>query len=611
MSARRAALAAGLAVLVCVAFSGALRNEFVAYDDDLYVTANPLVLGGLTVDGIGRAFREFHAGNWHPLTWFSHMADVELFGLAPAPHHAVSVAIHALNALLVFALLATLTGATWRAVVVAALFAVHPLRVESVAWVAERKDLLSTAFGLLALLAWVRFARDGRPSARAAALASFALSLLAKPMLVTLPFLMLVLDAWPLARLRSAADVWPRVREKLGFFALAAGSCLVTLAAQAPAMTPVPLALRLANALLAYPAYLARIFWPDALAALYPYRTSVPVADVLGAGALVLALTALGLWQARRRPWLLVGWLWFAGLLVPTLGLVQVGVQAFADRYTYLPLVGVALAVVWSAAELVERVPRAKPVALALAGVVIGICVARTRAQVEVWRDSVTLFAHAAAVTRDNWFAHAELGIALAARGELARARAELETSLRLHPRYARARANLGVVRAQAGDPENGIADLRSALALDPALRGGQLALGLVLERSGRFAEASSAYRAALALDPNDRAAALQLARLLAIAPDERLRDGDAAVALCEQACGAGGCRTAEEFDVLGMALIEAGRRDEALAAAQRAVELARARGDAPLASRIESRRESYARGEPVRVRAATPSPGG
>lgn len=615
MSARRAAIAAGLSLLVALAFAGVLRNEFVTFDDDLYVTANPLVLEGWTLASVGRAFTSFHAGNWHPLTWLSHMTDVELFGLEPAAHHAVNLLLHAANAVLVFFVLSALTGTTWRAAIVAAFFAVHPLRVESVAWVAERKDLLSTAFGLLALLAWSGFARGGRPRARIVSLVCFALSLAAKPMLVTLPFLLLVLDFWPLARLRSLADLRPRVREKLGFFALALGSCLVTLAAQAPGIQVVPFVVRAANALLALPAYLSLVFWPTPLAVLYPYRTALVWGDVLGAAGLVLGISALALWQARRRPWLLVGWLWFVGLLVPTLGIVQVGVQAYADRYTYLPIVGVALVVVYAGAELVERAQRRRRLAAGLAAALtvlaLALCVARTRAQVEIWRDTVSLFTHALAVTRANFIAHRELGMALAARGELERARVELEEAVRIHPRYAIALANLGKLRAELGQVDEGVALLRRALAVDPKLRGGDRAIGLMLEPTGRFAEAAAAYREALARDPLDRESALQLARLLAIAPEASLRDGPRAVELCELACGPGGCQKPEELDVLAMAYMEAGRRDDAVRTAQRAVELARERGDAALAAKIEGRRVSYARGEPVRVRVSAPSPGG
>jgi tetratricopeptide (TPR) repeat protein len=320
------------------------------------------------------------------------------------------------------------------------------------------------------------------------------------------------------------------------------------------------------------------------------------------------------LWQARRRPWLIVGWLWFVGLLVPTLGIVQVGVQAFADRYTYLPFVGLALIAAFAVAELVERAGARRRLAAGFATgltvLALALCVVRTRAQVELWHDTVSLFEHALAVTDANFIAHRELGMALAARGELERARAELEAAVRIHPRYAVALANLGKLRVETGSVDEGVALYRRALAIDPGLRGGDRAIGLALEPVGRFAEAAAAYHAALARDPSDRIAALQLARLLAISPDAKLRDGARAVELCALACGESGCEKPEELDVVAMAYMEAGRRDDAVRTAERAVELARERGDVPLAAKLEGRLASYRSGVPVRVRAPmAPSP--
>jgi tetratricopeptide (TPR) repeat protein len=607
---KRGLVCAGLGLLVLVGFEGVRGHEFLMFDDDHYVTDNPLVRGGLTLAGAARAFGEFHAGNWHPLTWLSHMADVSLFGLDPRAHHLVNVALHGANAVLLCLALAALTGATWRPAVVAALFAVHPLRVESVAWVAERKDLLSAFFALLALLAWARFARAGSRGSYLAALAAFAAGLGAKPMLVTWPFVLLLVDAWPLARLRARADLWPRLRELAPFFALSAASCVVTLAAQAQAISPLPLGLRVANALLAFPAYLARVVWPSGLAALYPYRVDPSWLEVAGAGALLLALSALALAQRRRRPWLLVGWLWFAGMLVPTLGLVQVGVQAFADRYTYLPLVGLALAAVWTGAEWAERAPWRRALAACVCALALAACVFATRAQVAVWRDSVSLFAHAIAVTRDNWFAHTELGIALTARGELDAAREQLETALRLHPASPRALSSLGLVLARKGETRRGVELVREALRLDPGLRAGQLSLGAVLERAGSIAEAQTAYRAALAQRPDDATALLQLARLLAIAPEDALRDGAEAVRLAERSCALRECLDPETLDVLGLAYMEAGRPEDALRTVQRALQIAVERGSTDWVRRLSSRARAYERGEPVRVRLVEPRAG-
>jgi len=611
VSRERAAIAAGLCLLVAAAFSGIVHGEFLAFDDDVYVTQNPLVTGGLHAGAIAAAFTSFHAGNWHPLTWISHMLDVSLFGVAPAGHHATSALLHAVNAVLAFLALAELTGTRWRAALAAALFAVHPLRVESVAWVAERKDVLSACFGLASLWAWARFARAGTRASYWSSVALFAAALLSKPMLVTFPFLLLVLDAWPLERLKAQGArpalrlrrLWPRAREKWPFFALAAGSCLVTLAAQAPGVNEIPLGLRLANAGVAYAEYLQRVVYPRELAAMYPYREFISPRALGASLALVGGVTALAVAQARRRPWLLVGWLWFAGMLVPTLGLVQVGVQAFADRYTYLPFLGLALAASFALEELAGRTRLGRAIAVGVAAAALAALVWQTRAQVETWRDTVTLFTHAIEVTRSNWYAHTELGVALAARGELEPARAEFEAALRIRPQHPRALANLGVVAARSGAPAEGAEYLGRALALDPKLAGGRLALGIALERAGRIADAEAAYRLALADARGAREARLRLARLLSVSAESSLRDGARALALCEEACRESPCDSPEELDVCAMASMEAGRADDAVAKARRAVELARARGDSALAAKIEARLAGYLRGEPVRLR--------
>jgi tetratricopeptide (TPR) repeat protein len=604
VSRERVALAAGLCVLVVAGFSEVVHGEFLIFDDDTYVTENPLVLGGLRFGSLLAAFTTFHAGNWHPLTWISHMLDVSLFGVGPAGHHATSAGLHAANAVLAFLALSELTGTRWRAAFAAALFAVHPLRVESVAWVAERKDVLSACFGLAALWAWARFARTETRSSYWGSVGLFAAGLMAKPMLVTLPFLFLLLDAWPLGRLESLRALWPRLREKWPFFALAAGSCLVTLAAQEPAMMKVPFEVRLENALLAYAEYLRRVVDPRELAAMYPYREVISTRALLVAGLVVGGVSVTALVQARRRPWLLVGWLWFAGMLVPTLGLVQVGWQAFADRYTYLPFLGLALAASYALAELAQRARFGRPIAVSVAALVLAALTWQTRAQVRTWQSTVTVFTHAIDVTRSNWFAHTELGAALATRGELGPAREELEAALRIRSDLPGALANLGLIAAETGAPDQGVKDLERALALDPGLARGQLSLGIALERAGRSADAEAAYRAALADTRAAREARLRLARLLSASVEPQLRDGAKALALCDEACKESPCDSPEELDVCAMASMQAGRTEEAVTKARRALQLARARGDSARAASIEARLAGYLRGEPARLRA-------
>ncbi|MGH9361727.1 MAG: tetratricopeptide repeat protein, partial [Thermoanaerobaculia bacterium] len=353
----------GLALLTVLVFAPVVRHDFVSLDDPAYVTGNAQVRRGLTAEGFRWAWGNEVAGNWHPLTMLSHMLDAELHGLDPGGHHLTSLLLHAANAVLLFVLLRRLTGAAGRSAAVAALFAVHPLHVESVAWIAERKDVLSAFFFFLALLAWSGYAR--RPSSwrYLLALLAFALGLLAKPMVVTLPLVLLLLDVWPLGRLPLAAAaerrraLGPLLREKLPFVLLALGAAAVALVTQREAMSPLAalsLGRRIANALLAYAAYLSDTVWPRGLAVFYPLPGALPAWRVALAAVLLAALTALALARLHRSPWLAVGWLWFVGMLLPVIGLLQVGSQARADRYTYLPSIGLFVALVW---EVAARVP--------------------------------------------------------------------------------------------------------------------------------------------------------------------------------------------------------------------------------------------------------------
>jgi tetratricopeptide (TPR) repeat protein len=504
--------AVALALATVALYARVAHHAFLFYDDVLYVTQNPVVRAGLTVDGVAWAFRTLHAWNWHPLTWLSHMLDVELFGLAPGAHHLVNVALHAANAAILLVVLARMTGAPWRSALVAALFAVHPLHVESVAWVAERKDVLSTLFGLLALGAYARYARRASPGGYTLVALALTASLLAKPMWVTAPFLLLLLDVWPLGRLRppgwagaeggATIPLRRAVLEKVPLLALSAASCAVTLLAQtkggATESLDVALGTRLANATVSYARYLGATVWPSPLSPYYPYDGArLPAWEVAAAAAGLVAITALALRRTRTCPALAVGWLWFLGTLVPVIGLVQVGAQGRADRYTYLPSIGLFLAIAWAIPEVAGR--RRAAVAAAAAAAVVALSAVAWR-QIGFWSDHVTLFQHAVGVTRDNAVAHLVLSQGLAEGGDLRAALVHAREAARLDPRNARARKNLGYVYYRLGLVDESIDELRAAVALAPDYAEAHGNLGIAYGRKGLIREAMEELAAELRL---------------------------------------------------------------------------------------------------------------
>ncbi len=534
-----------LAVVTLVAYWPVWQNDFVSYDDTDYVTENPYVLRGMTWSNVGWAFRTAHAGNWHPLTWLSHVLDVELYGLKPAWHHLTSLLFHTANALLLLIWLNRTTGRLWCSAMVAALFALHPLHVESVAWVAERKDVLSTFFFLLTLLAYGRYAeksedrnpkaegREGqsRTEAIAAGTAShasspkplmailhppssifyslsllcFALGLMSKPMVVTVPFVLLLLDYWPLRRLESSG-LWKLLVEKIPFLALSLASSVVTFLIQREAgavssLETIPIEFRVSNALISYVRYVAKMIWPGDLAVFYPAPSHWPVGWVAGAALILVVLSALALWRSRAAPYLPVGWFWYVGTLVPVIGLVQVGQQAMADRYSYLPLIGLSIAVVWAAAEIPARWPGTRVVLAVCGATVVGACAALTWNQLGHWRDSASLFRRALAVTRDNAVAHNNLGVCLLNAGDLAAADSHFAEAVRIRPRYPEALVNLGLCRAKGGREAEAFDLIQKAVQF----RGTAVAhynLAKLLEQRGSLEQAELHYRTALKLKP-------------------------------------------------------------------------------------------------------------
>jgi tetratricopeptide (TPR) repeat protein len=496
---RQRPVEAGLvALLLAVAwlYAPALDFAFLSYDDPVYVTRNPHLAAGFSWHSVWWAFSEAHAGNWHPLTWLSHMADVAWFGVEPAGHHAVNVALHATNTALVFIALRKLTGRPGRSLAVAALFALHPLQIESVAWVSERKNLLSTSFGLLAITAYAGYAHHGGARRMAPVAGWMAASLLSKAMWVTLPFLLLLLDVWPLAR---QAGLWERVREKWPLFALSIAASLAAYASQedAGAMEPAADLARLSRVAyvpLGYVGYLARVLWPVDLAVLYPH-------PLLAEGATL--------------PWAEVALAWFVGMLVPVSGIVQIGWQGLADRYAYVPLIGLLLALVWVVADALDRWPRARvPIALAGTAALSLALASATHSQLGFWRSSQSLFERALSVTDPNPVMHNELGIALGAERRYPAAREQFEIAARLAPRWSVPLQNLGSLLRTLERPREALPYLERSLELAPDQIGTLVTLANALLDLDQPSEARIHIERARALAPKDPRTRLVAARL-------------------------------------------------------------------------------------------------
>ncbi|TMB07957.1 MAG: tetratricopeptide repeat protein, partial [Deltaproteobacteria bacterium] len=458
-----------LALATLLAYWRVVQCGYLNLDDDLYVTANPAVWGGLTLAGARWALTATHAGLWHPLTWLSHMLDVQLFGPNPAGHHATNLLLHVANVVVLLLVLVRATGALWPSAAVAALFALHPLHVESVAWVAERKDVLSGFFGLTTIWAYVRYAQRPAPGRYALVVLSLALGLMAKPMLVTLPLVLLLLDRWPLRRGMSLR----LVVEKLPLLALAAAASVMGIVAGQRAdavgsLARFPLEARLANALVSYARYLGKTLWPSRLAVFYPYPSAWPAWQLAGAAVLLAAVTTVAIVHMRRRPYLLVGWLWFLGMLFPVSGVVQDGSQAMADHFTYLPLIGLFVMVAWGGQDLLARCPVPPPALKASALALLLALGCTTWRQVGYWHDSTRLFTHALEVTSANWLAHNNLGDALAREGKLEEATGHFAESVRLEPSNPDAHYNLGVALHRQGRPAEATLHYREALRLAP-----------------------------------------------------------------------------------------------------------------------------------------------
>ncbi|HEY1717381.1 MAG TPA: tetratricopeptide repeat protein [Verrucomicrobiae bacterium] len=520
------AVCLALAAITLLVYSPMLWHGFINYDDPDYITGNAHVIGGLTWTNVAWAFTTGDAANWHPLTWISHMTDCQLFGLNPAGHHLTNLLFHIANTLLLFLLLKKLTSAIWRSFFVAALFAWHPLHVESVAWASERKDVLSAFFWMLALLAYAQFAglsKIQNPKSKAfyiLALFLFACGLMSKPMVVTLPFVLLLLDFWPLQRFTIydlRFTIWRLISEKIPFFALSAAASVVTFLVQKAggatlAFGVLPLHARIENALLGYVRYLSKIFWPGDLALIYPYPAHFSIAAVVGAAALLVLLTAIFILQTKQFPYLLVGWLWFLGTLVPVIGVVQVGFQSIADRYTYLPSIGIFILAAWSMNDFLNSRANKKKISALAGTAALAGCLAATSIQLKYWRGDVELFWHTIKVTNDNYDAYDCFGRMLENIGKKKEAVEFYKAAISINPNYSRAHVDVAMDLLDLnGDPNEISNHLAAAARLSPGSPVMQYDFGVFLAQHGQPGEAAAHFKAALADKPDFSEAQKQL----------------------------------------------------------------------------------------------------
>ena len=639
-----------LTLISLAVFSQTARYDFVNFDDDVYVYDARAIKAGLTIEGITVAFTKPHARNWHPLTTISHMLDCQLYSLKAGGHHATNVLLHTFAVLLLFRVLQQMTGSIWKSSLVAALFAIHPLHVESVAWVSERKDVLSAVFFFFMLSAYAWYARAPSIGRYLLVAGLFGAGLMSKPMLVTAPVVLLLLDFWPLRRTAPSEPRFRRRRlvfrgessavgrlilEKLPLFALSAGACVVTFVVQkraVGAIPPLPLPWRVENAVVSYLIYIWQTLWPIRLAAFYPHpNDTLALWEVTLATGLLVAITATAIVFRNKRPYMFTGWFWYLLMLIPVVGLVQVGEQGHADRYTYLPHVGLFLLIVWGVADVIQPYRSTWRVAAVSALVVILALATMAFIQTSYWRNSETLWTHALDVTFDNDFAHNNLGYlclnsgqldeaishfqaaamirhgktnkhynvgsafiemnladALARKGESDEAMVHYQQAITLEPNYADAYYNRGNLLLAKGQPDDAIADWEKTLLLQPNDADAHTSLGNALLRKGSIDEAIAHYQTAVALAPDDPHSRNNLAWVLATSSDDTIRDGAKAVEFAQQAVAISGSREPQFVRTLAAAYAEAGRFSESIATAQQAAMIAKMQGKSRLANNLE-----------------------
>ncbi|HMH03959.1 MAG TPA: tetratricopeptide repeat protein [Candidatus Udaeobacter sp.] len=592
-----------LAGVTWLVFSQTLWHDFINYDDAHYVYENTKITGGLSISGIAWAFSHIHSLNWHPLTTISHMLDCQLYGLKAGWHHFTNVLLHTLAAMLLFLALQQMTGAVWRSAFVAAVFAIHPLRVESVAWIAERKDVLSGVFFMLTLLAYVNYVRLPRIRGYLVVVFLFACGLMSKPMLVTLPFVLLLLDYWPLDRIKG--QLWKRVAEKIPLIALSAVSSVITFLVQKSAVgqtEELPIFERINNAVVSYVLYIWQMLWPVNLAVFYPHpENRLPPWEIVCCLLVVMCITVAAIALRTHRPYLLTGWLWYLGMLVPVIGLVQVGWQGRADRYTYLPQIGLYIAATWGVANLTALHRHRRATLSTVAVLVIAALSSCAWVQTSYWRNSETLFRHALAVTTNNDVAENNLGIVFLGQGKLDEAISLLQSAVDLRSDNSPAHENLAKALLQKGEVDNALVHYRKLLELQPDNIEVHNIVGTVLIQQHRIREGVEEWRKGLAIDPNNGNAMSNLAWVFATSPDDSLRDGAKAVQFAEQALRISGGRIPIIFRTLAAAYAESGQFSEARQTAQRGIELANSQGNSALAAELQGNIALYQERQPLR----------
>jgi len=589
-----------LLAITWAVFGQTFRHQFINYDDPLYVLDNPHVRAGLHWRGIEWAFTHVHSQNWHPLTTISHMLDCQLFGVNPGAHHLVNVFLHSIATVLLFVLVQQMTSRVWLSGFVAAVFAIHPLRVESVAWIAERKDALSGVFFMLTLLAYIAYTRRQTLGRYLALSILFACGLLSKPMLITTPLVLLLLDYWPLARFERSTAI-QLVVEKIPLFALSAGSVVATLWAQNFALGTtefLPLKWRVTNALFAYFEYVWQIFWPVDLIPFYVHPESRLELWRLAIAVFVLiALSVFAFIRRRQNPYLLVGWFWYLIMLIPVIGIVQVGLQGHADRYTYLPHIGLSIAVAWLISDVTKSWAAQKIVLSAGATIILAILSILSWKQTSHWRDTEALWRHTLAVTPDSDVAHAGLGGILFVRGRIDESIEHYESALRLRDGNAAAHFGLGRALAAKQKTDAAIFHYRKALEIQPDYIGASNDLGVLLASKGEIEEAIAAWRQSLAFDQDNAEAANNIAWVRATAADANLRNGKEALELAERALRNGG-ENPVVLRTLAAARAEEGEFAEAIATCQHGEQLAEKTGDRTMAQSLRACIELFRRGE-------------